>query len=149
MGSNNEVDTKENVSFGFGLGVVFIVASILTFYFYPGLITRMICALFVFIGFFGIGNEFEKIELRTPYKVSLSFSCLILAFWGGEYFSWIFIIFISFSSGIFFSALAEYLIIRGKSKKKTDKGVTEIEGVLSIIGSLCSIIGFIVALLNL
>jgi len=149
LGNNNEVDTKENVSFGFGLGVVFIVASILTFYFYPGLIIRMICALFVSIGFLGIGSEFEKIELRTPYKISLGFSCLILAFWGGEYFSWIFIIFISFASGIFFSALAEYLMTRGKSKKNTDKGVTEIEGVLSIVGSLCSIIGFIVALLNL
>ena len=146
--NNNEVDTKENVSFGFGLGVVFIVASILTFYYYPFLIIRIICALLVFIGFFGIGNEFEKINLRTPYKISLGFSCIILAFWGGEYFSWIFIIFISLSSGVFFSALAEYLMTRGKSKKKNDKGVTEIEGILSIIGSLCSVVGFIIPLLN-
>ena len=46
------------------------------------------------------------------------------------------------------TALAEYLMTRGKSKKKNDKGVTEIEGILSIIGSLCSVVGFIIPLLN-
>ncbi|MCD3220963.1 hypothetical protein GP484_13915 [Mammaliicoccus sciuri] len=148
MINKKEVDAT-NVSFGFGLGVVFIVASILTFYFYSDLILRIFCAFFVLIGFFGIGTEFEKLNMRGPYKMAIGFSFIILAFWGWEYYSWLFIIGISLSSGIFFSALAEYLMTSGKSEKKTNKGVTKIEGVLSIIGSLCSIISFIIPFLIL
>lgn len=138
----------KRASFSFGLGVSFIVAGILFYNFYSDLIIRIPSALAVFIGFYGVGLEFEKINMRGPYKLSFGFYFLIFAYWSFEYFNWLFILGISISSGIFFSALAEYLIMLSKNNSKTKKN-SKFEGILSVIGSLSSIIGFIIALMML
>ncbi|MBF2265080.1 hypothetical protein [Staphylococcus warneri] len=60
---NDNKDTiLKNTSFAFGIGVVFIVASILGFYSYSNLIIRIFCGIFVFLGFIGIGFEYENIK---------------------------------------------------------------------------------------
>lgn len=154
MGNNKE-SKSENSSFAFGFGIVLIVASILTFYSYSFLVVRIGCAFLVFFGFFGIGYEFENIKMRGPYKMSIGFALIILGFWSKDYSLPLFIIFISISIGIFFSALIEYLLKRRSSdniKEKHNKGVLEIEGILSVIGSILSIMasisGLITSILN-
>lgn len=152
---NDKKDMLENSSFGFGLGIVFIVASVLTFYSYPYLWIRIVCAFFIVFGFFGIGFEFQNFKMRGPYKISMGFSFIVLAFWSKEYFFPLFIMFVSISTGIFFSALVEYLFRRktvNRAKEIHNKGIVEIEGALSVVGSVLSIMasisGLITSILN-
>lgn len=146
----NDVSKKNNVdmSFGMGLGVFFIVLGGLLFYYYPNSYLRIIWVLIFTFGFFGIASEFEKIKMRSSYKLSFGFCFLILAFWGYEYFNFIFIFFIALSSGVFFSALAEFLSVFDREYKEKYKS-EKLEGVLSVVGSICSIVGLIIALMTL
>lgn len=148
---SNKENTPEDSSFGFGLGIISIVASILTFYSYSHLGIRIGCAVGIFLGFFGIGLEFENIKMRGPYKMSVGFSLIVLAFWSKDYALPLFIVFVSTSIGIFFSALVEYLLKRrtfDSAKEKHNKFAFEIEGILSVIGSILSIMASIVGLVT-
>lgn len=140
--------SNTDVSFGLGLGVFFIVLGSLLFYYYPNGYLRIIWAFIFTFGFFGIAFEFEKIKMRSSYKLSFGFCFLILAFWGYEYINFIFIFFIAMSSGVFFSALAEFLSDFDREYKEKDKS-GRLEGVLSVVGSICSVIGLIIALMTL
>lgn len=142
------VKVNDDSFFAMGIGVFFIIVGVLSFYYYPNDFARIVFSIIFAIGFFGIAIEFEKIGMKSSYKLSFGFCFLVLAYWGYEYNHFIFIFFIAISVAVFFTALAEFLYKFDRENKKKYKA-KNLEGTLSVIGSICSVVGLIIALLNL
>lgn len=107
-------------------------------------IIRIIAVAFFTFGFIGLGFELQNLRLRAQYILVSGFPFLLISIMYREYI-WIFIIFMSLSMSIFFSSLVEFLL---NFRNKKDNINLKIEGIISIIGSLLTIISSILSIMT-
>lgn len=101
-------------------------------------IIRIIAVAFFTFGFIGLGFELQNLRLRAQYILVSGFPFLLISIMYREYI-WVFIIFMSLSMSIFFLSLVEFLL---NFRNKKDNINLKIEGIISIIGSLLTIMTF-------
>ncbi|HFE5570889.1 hypothetical protein ACQ2GJ_12680 [Staphylococcus cohnii] len=107
-------------------------------------IIRIIAVAFFTFGFIGLGFELQNLGLRAQYILVSGFPFLLISIMYREYI-WVFIIFMSLSMSIFFSSLVEFLL---NFRNKKDNINLKIEGIISIIGSLLTIISSILSIMT-
>lgn len=107
-------------------------------------IIRIIAVAFFTFGFIGLGFELQNLRLRAQYILVSGFPFLLISIMYREYI-WVFIIFMSLSMSIFFSSLVEFLL---NFRNKKDNINLKIEGIISIIGSLLTIISSILSIMT-
>jgi hypothetical protein len=103
-------------------------------------IIRIIAVAFFFtFGFIGLGFELQNLRLRAQYILVSGFPFFLLISIMYREYIWVFIIFMSLSMSIFFLSLVEFLL---NFRNKKDNINLKIEGIISIIGSLLTIMTF-------
>lgn len=107
-------------------------------------IIRIIAVAFFTFGFIGLGFELQNLRLRAQYILVSGFPFLLISIMYREYI-WVSIIFMSLSMSIFFSSLVEFLL---NFRNKKDNINLKIEGIISIIGSLLTIISSILSIMT-
>lgn len=107
-------------------------------------IIKIIAVAFFTFGFIGLGFELQNLRLRAQYILVSGFPFLLISIMYREYI-WVFIIFMSLSMSIFFSSLVEFLL---NFRNKKDNINLKIEGIISIIGSLLTIISSILSIMT-
>lgn len=107
-------------------------------------IIRIIAVAFFTFGFIGLGFELQNLGLRAQYILVSGSPFLLISIMYREYI-WVFIIFMSLSMSIFFSSLVEFLL---NFRNKKDNINLKIEGIISIIGSLLTIISSILSIMT-
>lgn len=107
-------------------------------------IIRIIAVAFFTFGFIGLGFELQNLRLRAQYILVSGFPFLLISIMYREYI-WVFIIFMSLSMPIFFLSLVEFLL---NFRNKKDNINLKIEGIISIICSLLTIISSILSIMT-
>ena len=107
-------------------------------------IIKIIAVAFFTFGFIGLGFELQNLRLRAQHILVSGFPFLLISIMYREYI-WVFIIFMSLSMSIFFSSLVEFLL---NFRNKKDNINLKIEGIISIIGSLLTIISSILSIMT-